>query len=301
VETTVAAAEARERAAAARLEDYTVRAPFDGRVGLRQVSLGAFVDTKIAITTLDDVGRIRLDFSVPEPLLSRVRIGAQINAQSVAFGNISDNVANSQTIGFKRIDTSFIDFLTSSSAMMNSPGSVQARPDYRNSVQGTIAQSQNPLAMGIVGQGFFEVSRAESTEEGEAVFSPQRFVTRAGDFQMNRDGFLVNSADDYLNGWSVDPATGVVDRSAVAPIQVTQTVYNPIPTSSVTLSANLPATPATTGCTWVRPTSEKLAMKITKARRKFASGPAATIAARRATDWCGKESLRSATGMTSSA
>ncbi len=169
-----------------------------------------------------------------------------LNAQSVAFGNISDNVANSQTIGFKRIDTSFIDFLTSSSAMMNSPGSVQARPDYRNSVQGTIAQSQNPLAMGIVGQGFFEVSRAESTEEGEAVFSPQRFFTRAGDFQMNRDGFLVNSADDYLNGWSVDPATGVVDRSAVAPIQVTQTVYNPIPTSSVTLSANLPATPAST-------------------------------------------------------
>ena len=85
VETTVAAAEARERAAAARLEDYTVRAPFDGRVGLRQVSLGAFVDTKIPITTLDDVGRIRLDFSVPEPLLSRVRIGAQIKAQSVAF------------------------------------------------------------------------------------------------------------------------------------------------------------------------------------------------------------------------
>jgi len=85
VETTVAAAEARERAAAARLEDYTVRAPFDGRVGLRQVSLGAFVDTKIPITTLDDVGRIRLDFSVPEPLLSRVLIGAQVNAQSVAF------------------------------------------------------------------------------------------------------------------------------------------------------------------------------------------------------------------------
>jgi flagellar hook protein FlgE len=169
-----------------------------------------------------------------------------LNAQSVAFGNISDNVANSQTIGFKRIDTSFIDFLTSSSAMMNSPGSVQARPDYRNSVQGAIAQSQNPLAMGIVGQGFFEVSRAESTEEGEAVFSPQRFFTRAGDFQMNRDGYLVNSADDYLNGWTVDPATGVVDRSAVAPIQVTQTVYNPIPTSGVTLSANLPATPAST-------------------------------------------------------
>ena len=169
-----------------------------------------------------------------------------LNAQSVAFGNISDNVANSQTIGFKRIDTSFIDYLTSSSAMLNSPGSVQARPDYRTSVQGTIAQTENPLAIGIVGQGFFEVSQAESVGGDGTVFSAQRFFTRAGDFQMNRDGYLVNSAGDYLNGWSVDPASGAVDRSSVAPIQVTQTVYNPIPTSSVTLSANLPSTPSTT-------------------------------------------------------
>jgi len=168
-----------------------------------------------------------------------------LNAQSVAFGNISDNVANSQTIGFKRIDTSFINFLTSSTATANSPGSVQARPDYRNSVQGTIAQSQNPLAMGIVGQGFFAVSRAEAVGGDNVTFSPQRFFSRAGDFQMDRDGYLVNSAGDYLNGWTVDPATTVVDRSAVAPIQVTQTLYNPLPTSAVTLSANLPATPAT--------------------------------------------------------
>lgn len=85
VETTIAAAEARERSAAARLDDYILRAPFSGRVGLRQVSLGAFVDTKVTVTTLDDVSRIRLDFAIPEPLLSRVRVGATVTAQSVAF------------------------------------------------------------------------------------------------------------------------------------------------------------------------------------------------------------------------
>src|SRR4051812_35287853 len=104
-----------------------------------------------------------------------------LNAQSVAFGNISDNVANSQTIGFKRTDTSFIDFLTTSSSFENSPGSVQARPDYRNTVQGTIAQSDNPLAIGIVGQGFFAVSRAETVGTSQVAFSPQRYYTRAGD------------------------------------------------------------------------------------------------------------------------
>ena len=39
-----------------------------------------------------------------------------LSAQSNAFGNISDNVANSQTVGFKRVDTSFIDYLTTSTA-----------------------------------------------------------------------------------------------------------------------------------------------------------------------------------------
>ena len=169
-----------------------------------------------------------------------------LNAQSVAFGNISDNVANSQTIGFKRIDTSFIDFLTGSSAFASSPGSVQGRPDYRNTVQGTIAQSDNPLAIGIVGDGFFEVSRADTVGNSSVIFEPQRFYSRAGDFQMDRNGYLVNSAGDYLNGWDVNSTTGAVDRAAVNPIRVTQTVYNPQPTSEVSVSANLPATPSGT-------------------------------------------------------
>jgi hypothetical protein len=39
-----------------------------------------------------------------------------LSAQSAAFSNISDNVANSQTVGYKRVDTSFIDYLTTSNS-----------------------------------------------------------------------------------------------------------------------------------------------------------------------------------------
>lgn len=85
VETTVVAAEARERAAAARLDDYVIRAPFAGRVGFRNVSLGALLDNKVNVTTLDDVSRIRLDFAVPETLISRISIGAPVDAKSLAF------------------------------------------------------------------------------------------------------------------------------------------------------------------------------------------------------------------------
>ena len=66
-----------------------------------------------------------------------------LSAQSNAFGNISDNVANSQTVGYKRVDTAFIDYLTTSTAANNVPGAVVTRPDYVNNVEGTITQTDN--------------------------------------------------------------------------------------------------------------------------------------------------------------
>ncbi len=168
-----------------------------------------------------------------------------LTAQSASFSNISDNVANSQTVGFKRTDTAFIDYLTTSTASQNNPGSVITRPEYRNDVQGTVTQSDGTLALAITGQGFFPVSRVDTTQGGTATFAAQQYYTRAGDFTLNKDGYVVNSAGDYLDGWSVDPSTGVADRLNTAPIKVTQTVYQPVATSAVTLSANLPATPAT--------------------------------------------------------
>ena len=167
-----------------------------------------------------------------------------LSAQSSAFGNISDNVANSQTVGFKRIDTSFTDYLTTSTATTNDSGAVVARPDYVNNVQGTISQTDNPLGLAIANQGFFAVSQQSGEANGLPTFNPQQHYTRAGDFTMDKNGYIVNSAGDFLNGWSVNAATGAVNRNALAPIQVNQTEFNPVASTQVTLSANLPATPA---------------------------------------------------------
>ena len=164
-----------------------------------------------------------------------------LSAQSSAFGNISDNVANSQTVGYKRVDTSFIDYLTTSSAGNNVPGSVVTRPDYVNNVEGTITQTDNPLGLAITGQGFFAVSTQAGTANNLPTFAARQEYTRAGDFQMNKNGYLVNSAGEFLNGWPV--TNGVVNQNTLTPIQVSQSMFNPIPTNNVTLSANLPATP----------------------------------------------------------
>ncbi len=145
-----------------------------------------------------------------------------LTAQSSAFGNISDNVANSQTAGYKRVDTSFIDFLTTSTPAEHQSGAVTARPDYINDAQGPITQTGNPLNLAITGQGFFAVSETSGTVNGQPTFDPQQFYTRAGDFTMDKNGFLVNSAGQFLNGWSVNPATGTTDQSALNPIQISQ-------------------------------------------------------------------------------
>ena len=77
--------EASVEAARAKLRNTQVRAPFSGRIGLRRVSPGSFVDTATIITTLDDVATIKLDFSVPETFLTVVDEGMTIVAHSIVY------------------------------------------------------------------------------------------------------------------------------------------------------------------------------------------------------------------------
>jgi flagellar hook protein FlgE len=170
-----------------------------------------------------------------------------LTAQSAAFTNISDDVANSQTVGFKGVGTNFIDYLTTSSAVTNLSGSVDTTPEYLNNVQGSISQSADPLALAIDGQGFFAVSEQESTNSaGAPTFNPQQYYTRAGDFTLDANGYLQNSAGAYLNGYTVDPTTGQVNSSTLAPINITATQFQPVATTQLSLLANVPATPSST-------------------------------------------------------
>jgi flagellar hook protein FlgE len=167
-----------------------------------------------------------------------------LNAQASAFGNISDNMANSETIGYKAIGTNFLDYLTSSTPTNNQSGSVAAIPDYENEVQGSVAQSTDPLAMAITGQGFFNVVEQNgTTNAGGPTFSASQYYTRTGDFTEDANGYLQNDAGEYLEGWAVNPATGDLDTSTLVPIQVSQSQFAPAATQNITLQANVPANP----------------------------------------------------------
>jgi membrane fusion protein (multidrug efflux system) len=75
----------------ARLQDYTIRAPFSGTLGIRQISTGAVVDTDTVITTLDDTATIKLDFTVPETYLGVLKNGMTVSAHSLAYPDLIFN------------------------------------------------------------------------------------------------------------------------------------------------------------------------------------------------------------------
>jgi len=85
LESTLRANEARVASAKARLNEQTIRAPFSGRVGLRNVSMGGLVNSGTVITTLDDLSVMKLDFSVPETFLSILKEGLEIEASTTAY------------------------------------------------------------------------------------------------------------------------------------------------------------------------------------------------------------------------
>jgi membrane fusion protein (multidrug efflux system) len=79
------AIEAQLVSAKARLNDLTIRAPFSGVLGFRQVSKGAYVDAGKTITSLDDSSLIKVDFHLPERLLTHIHVGQQISAKNTAY------------------------------------------------------------------------------------------------------------------------------------------------------------------------------------------------------------------------
>lgn len=85
LEATMKSNEARVAAARARLADTYIRAPFDGRVGLRRISMGTLINPGTVITTLDDTSSMKVDFAVPESYVPQLRAGQSVIAATNAW------------------------------------------------------------------------------------------------------------------------------------------------------------------------------------------------------------------------
>lgn len=80
------AASARLEAVKSRISDRIIKAPFDGVIGLRKISVGALVEPGTEVATIDDDSQMKLDFTIPATFLPSVSIGLPITAKATAFG-----------------------------------------------------------------------------------------------------------------------------------------------------------------------------------------------------------------------
>jgi len=168
-----------------------------------------------------------------------------MRAQSFALENVSGNIANSQTTAFKRMDTSFVDLIPDQVPSKQLAGSVAANSRATNTVQGDIQSSSIGTFMAINGDGFFVVGKPSSFVDNRPVFDGVERYTRRGDFQPDKNGFLVNGAGNYLMGIPVDPTTGNLVGSIPTLLQFQNDFLPAQATTQVEYRANLASYPLT--------------------------------------------------------
>lgn len=169
-----------------------------------------------------------------------------LQAQSYALQNVSGNIANASTTGYKGIGTSFEDLIPDSTVPSRQvAGGVTAHAQATITSQGTVSASSVSTNMAITGDGFFSVQKATGVVDNVPVFSGVTDYTRRGDFQVNANGNLVNGAGYYLMGVSVDPKTGNPLGNVASVLKFQNNFIPAQATSAIQYGANLPTTPST--------------------------------------------------------
>lgn len=175
-------------------------------------------------------------------------------AQSNRLSTIADNIANASTVGYKRADAQFAAFLVTSDQFTNirgdtnmpAPetmygwGSVQTNIRHLIDRQGALAFTNSSTDLAVEGQGFFVVTDPNlSAQPGSTA---NTFLTRAGSFVENADGYLINAGGYELMGYDLSNGTapsGVSDPSSLTPICLTDIASSPEPTTEGKFYVNL--------------------------------------------------------------
>lgn len=157
-----------------------------------------------------------------------------LNGASKYLDVLSNNIANQNTAGFKSSRLQFADVYASSvygTASLQVGIGTAVSENAQQFTQGNITVTNNPLDMGISGEGFFKM-----TPKGSDAVS----YTRNGQFHLDGDGYIVNGSGHVLQGWLAD-STGKVIPGATKQLQISFDPAPPQATANANMSANLDA------------------------------------------------------------
>ncbi|WP_018995826.1 flagellar hook protein FlgE [Hirschia maritima] len=147
---------------------------------------------------------------------------AGLRANASAMAAVSDNIANVNTVGYKRLRNDFSAMLNNQSHQTTyNAGAVRSASTALMTEQGTLQASSVSTHMAISGEGYF-VTRERAAD---ATSSDNFNFTRAGQFNPDSGGYLQNTGGQYLYGWPVGTngtvSASPTDLTALEPIRVT--------------------------------------------------------------------------------
>ncbi|MCB1388169.1 MAG: flagellar hook-basal body complex protein [Rhodobacteraceae bacterium] len=170
---------------------------------------------------------------------------AGLNANSTRLAAISDNIANTGTLGYKRVVASFQSMVMGGSHYgPYIAGGVRASTIRLIDERGAITASANATDLAVSGRGFLPVTASSALDRTGNL---PLMLTTTGSFRPNADGLLENPAGLILLGWPADP-DGTIPAfprdtiGGLEPIRINSNQFASDPTTRINVRVNLPAT-----------------------------------------------------------
>lgn len=168
-----------------------------------------------------------------------------LNSSAIRLAAISDNIANSGTYGYKRVEADFGSLVPSNSGGAYSAGGVRATTQRLIDERGALVTTDNATDLAVNGRGMLPV--AMLSEVNVSGGDAQMLLTTTGSFRTDAQGRLVTESGLVLLGWPANPDGTVPEfprdtDNGLEPVRINASQLSGEPTTRVGLGINLPAT-----------------------------------------------------------
>lgn len=175
-----------------------------------------------------------------------------LNANSTRLSTISDNIANSETYGYKRSDVDFSSMVLEQRTSAYSAGGVRVDAFKDVGAIGSLISTGNATDIAVAGRGLFPVTDLQGVDQISSERALQLVPT--GSFTADENGNLRTQSGLFLLGWPADTSgdIGNVSRNSgtnLEPVNIATSQFTASPTSAIEIGINLPADATNAGAT----------------------------------------------------
>jgi flagellar hook protein FlgE len=175
---------------------------------------------------------------------------AGLTANASRLASISDNIANSSTFGYKRVETDFHSMVISASGGNYSAGGLRTTTQRLVDERGPLVSTSNATDLAVRGRGMLPVALESAVNAGNG--SEQMLLTTTGSFRTDSNGRLTSESGLVLMGWPANPDGTVPNfprdtAAGLQPVQINVNQFSGEPTTTMSLGVNLPATETAAG------------------------------------------------------